>query len=46
MAQTGTSANVSGCDPHLKFANVLMVGMHRLLFATKGAGIGISAFGW
>jgi len=27
MAQTGASANVSGGDPHLKFANVLVVGM-------------------
>ena len=46
MAQTGASANLSGCDPHLKFANVLMVGRHQRPFATNGAGLGTSAFGW
>jgi hypothetical protein len=46
IAHTRASAKVSGCDTHLKFANVLTVGMHRPQFATNGAGIGTSAFGW
>jgi len=46
MAKTGASANASGCNKRIKLANVLMVGMHRRLCATNGAGIGVSAFGW
>ena len=35
MAETGASANVSGGDPHLKFANVLVVGMYSGLHYLK-----------
>ena len=46
MAQTWASANVTSCDTRITSANVLRVGMHWRPFATHGAGIGTSAFGW